>query len=273
MTRDRLIGTWKVMVLKTTSGGKVSYPLGERPDGFVSITPTGFGSPSSTSARKAPAAPTLTDAEAIAAMKSHVAWTGKYVTDQTPERPQADLPCRYRDEPRQHRKRPHLFHEARWRQTDDEIAEHHRSDDRPAEASSRSNSSGRNRLLQEIRGRQCAPGKTTFQFSKIIVRGASRESETTPCTTAAMLHRIALTRDAGPSAIAGSASGSASRGSRSASSVAARSDASAASRCSAFSPAAASLPVARLLGLRLPRRRRLRRAPLFGDFRAPGAAT
>jgi hypothetical protein len=38
------------------------------------------------STRKAPAAPTLTDAEAIAAMKSSVAWTGKYVTtDQTPD--------------------------------------------------------------------------------------------------------------------------------------------------------------------------------------------
>jgi len=38
------------------------------------------------STRKAPAAPTLTDAESITMMKSHVAWTGKYVTgEQTPE--------------------------------------------------------------------------------------------------------------------------------------------------------------------------------------------
>jgi hypothetical protein len=29
-------------------------------------------------ARKAPATPTLTDAEAVAVMKSHVGWTGKY---------------------------------------------------------------------------------------------------------------------------------------------------------------------------------------------------
>jgi len=36
--------------------------------------------------RKAPATTTLTDAEAVAMMKSHVAWTGKYSTaDQTPE--------------------------------------------------------------------------------------------------------------------------------------------------------------------------------------------
>jgi hypothetical protein len=36
--------------------------------------------------RKAPAAPTLTDAEAIAMMKTQVAWTGKYTTaEQTAE--------------------------------------------------------------------------------------------------------------------------------------------------------------------------------------------
>jgi len=36
--------------------------------------------------RKAPAAATLTDAEAVAMMKSHVAWTGKYSTaEQMPE--------------------------------------------------------------------------------------------------------------------------------------------------------------------------------------------
>jgi len=38
------------------------------------------------STRKAPAAAALTDAEAIALMKSHVAWTGTYtVADQTPD--------------------------------------------------------------------------------------------------------------------------------------------------------------------------------------------
>jgi Lipocalin-like domain len=38
------------------------------------------------STRKAPAAAALTDAEAIASMKSHVAWTGKYATaGQTPD--------------------------------------------------------------------------------------------------------------------------------------------------------------------------------------------
>ena len=34
MIRDQLVGTWKVATLKTTSGGKVSHPLGDRPGGF-----------------------------------------------------------------------------------------------------------------------------------------------------------------------------------------------------------------------------------------------
>ena len=85
-TKDQLVGTWKVETLKTTSGDKVSYPLGERPAGYVSITSTRFWLMFVAAKRKAPGAPTLTDAEAIALMKSHVAWTGKYVTaDQTPD--------------------------------------------------------------------------------------------------------------------------------------------------------------------------------------------
>ncbi len=83
-TKQQLVGTWKVVTLKTTSGGKVSNPLGEHPAGYVSVTPTRIWLLFVDSTRKAPAAPTLTDAEAIAAMKSYVAWTGKYVTtDQT----------------------------------------------------------------------------------------------------------------------------------------------------------------------------------------------
>jgi hypothetical protein len=84
-TKRQLVGTWKVITLKATSGGKVSSPLGEHPAGYMSITPTRVWLLFVDSTRKAPAAAALTDAEAIAAMKSHVAWTGKYVTtDQTP---------------------------------------------------------------------------------------------------------------------------------------------------------------------------------------------
>jgi hypothetical protein len=85
-TKDQLIGTWRVVLLKATSGDKVSYPLGERPGGYVSITPDRIWLLFVDSTRKAPAAPTLTDAEAVSMMKSHVAWTGKYTTvDQMPD--------------------------------------------------------------------------------------------------------------------------------------------------------------------------------------------
>jgi len=85
-TKQQLVGTWRVVTLKATSAGKVSNPLGEHPAGYVSVTPTRIWLLFVDSTRKAPAAATLTDAEAIAAMKSSVAWTGKYVTtDQTAE--------------------------------------------------------------------------------------------------------------------------------------------------------------------------------------------
>ena len=79
-TKDQLTGTWKVETLKATAGDKVSYPLGERPTGYVTMTPERIWLLFVDSTRKAPAAATLTDAEAIAMMKSHVAWTGKYST-------------------------------------------------------------------------------------------------------------------------------------------------------------------------------------------------
>jgi hypothetical protein len=54
--------------------------------GYVTVTPDRFWLLFVDSTRKAPAAAALTDAEAIAMMKSHVAWTGKYSTaDQTPD--------------------------------------------------------------------------------------------------------------------------------------------------------------------------------------------
>ena len=54
--------------------------------GYVTIPPTRFWLLFVDATRKAPAAPALTDAEAIAMMKTQVAWTGKYTTaEQTPE--------------------------------------------------------------------------------------------------------------------------------------------------------------------------------------------
>jgi Lipocalin-like domain len=76
--KDQLIGSWKVLNLKATIGDKVTYPLGDQVAGFVSITPTRFWLLFVDATRKAPVTPTLTDAEAVAMMKTQVAWTGKY---------------------------------------------------------------------------------------------------------------------------------------------------------------------------------------------------
>ena len=85
-TKDQLIGSWRVLNLKATTGDKVAYPLGEQVAGYVTITPTRFWLLFVDATRKAPAAPTLTDAEAIAMMRTQVAWTGKHTTaEQTAE--------------------------------------------------------------------------------------------------------------------------------------------------------------------------------------------
>jgi hypothetical protein len=42
-TKDQLIGSWKVLGLKATTGDRISHPLGEQVAGHVTITPRGFG--------------------------------------------------------------------------------------------------------------------------------------------------------------------------------------------------------------------------------------
>jgi hypothetical protein len=85
-TKDQLIGSWRVLSLKATTGDKVAYPLGEQVAGYVTITPTRFWLLFVDATRRAPAAPALTDAEAVAMMRTQVAWTGKYTTaEQTAE--------------------------------------------------------------------------------------------------------------------------------------------------------------------------------------------
>lgn len=85
-SKDQLVGTWKLVSLRASSGDKISYPLGERPTGYVSITPDRIWLLFVDSTRKAPAAAVLTDAEAISMMKSHIAWTGKYtIAEQAPD--------------------------------------------------------------------------------------------------------------------------------------------------------------------------------------------
>jgi hypothetical protein len=76
--KEQILGTWTVDTLKATSGSQITYPLGDHPAGFVTMTAERIWLLFVDSSRKAPASPTLTDAEAIAMMKSQVAWTGKY---------------------------------------------------------------------------------------------------------------------------------------------------------------------------------------------------
>ena len=87
MTKEKLLGPWQLVSFKATAGDKVSYPLGEHPGGYIEITPTRYWLMAIDPTRKAPAAATLTDAEAISLMKSQVAYTGKYDVDpaQTPD--------------------------------------------------------------------------------------------------------------------------------------------------------------------------------------------
>src|ERR1700722_7717912 len=78
INKDQLIGSWKVLSLKATTGDKAAYPLGEQVTGYVTITPTRFWLLFVDAKRTRPATPALTDAEAVAMMKTQVAWTGKY---------------------------------------------------------------------------------------------------------------------------------------------------------------------------------------------------
>jgi hypothetical protein len=85
-TTDQVIGTWKVVSLKGLTAGLVKYPLGARPRGYVTVTPTRVWLLFVDSRRAAPGSATLTDAEAIAAMKTSVAWTGQYtIGGQSPD--------------------------------------------------------------------------------------------------------------------------------------------------------------------------------------------
>jgi Lipocalin-like domain len=87
VTKEKLLGPWQLVSFKATAGDKVSYPLGEHPGGYIEITRTRYWLMAIDPARKAPAAATLTDAESVSLMKSHVAYTGKYDVDlaQTPD--------------------------------------------------------------------------------------------------------------------------------------------------------------------------------------------
>jgi hypothetical protein len=85
-TKDQIIGTWKVLSLKGLTAGLVKYPLGEQPGGYVTVTATRMWLLFVDSRRPAPPSAVLTDAEAISAMKTSVAWTGQYtIGEQSPD--------------------------------------------------------------------------------------------------------------------------------------------------------------------------------------------
>ena len=90
MSKEQLLGPWRLVSFKAAANGKVTYPLGEHPGGYIEITPTRCWVMLIDPSRKPPAAPTppdpatLTDAEAAALMKSHVAYTGKYEVGAAP---------------------------------------------------------------------------------------------------------------------------------------------------------------------------------------------
>jgi hypothetical protein len=84
--KQQLIGSWRVLSLKATTGSNVAYPLGEKVAGYVTITSDRIWLLFVDATRKPPATSALTDAESIAMMKTQVAWTGKYTTaEQTPD--------------------------------------------------------------------------------------------------------------------------------------------------------------------------------------------
>lgn len=87
MTKDRLLGTWKAVTFKTTTGDQVGYPLGQSPGGYLGFSQNRFWVMLVDTTRTKPAAAALTDAEMSSLMKSHAAYSAKYDVDpaQTPD--------------------------------------------------------------------------------------------------------------------------------------------------------------------------------------------
>jgi hypothetical protein len=64
-TKDKLVGTWQVVSAKSISGDQANNLFGEHPGGHIGFTPVRFWVMLVDTARKAPAAAALTDAEAV----------------------------------------------------------------------------------------------------------------------------------------------------------------------------------------------------------------
>lgn len=81
MTKDQLVGTWQILSFKAVADDKTSYPLGELPSGYIGFSPDRLWVMLADSTRKPPVIAALTDAEAVALMRSSAAYTGKYDAD------------------------------------------------------------------------------------------------------------------------------------------------------------------------------------------------
>src|ERR1700730_10364916 len=70
MKKDQRVGTLQLATFTATSGNQVSYPLGEHPGGYLEFSSARFWVMLVDSARKAPTAAALTDAEAVSLIKT-----------------------------------------------------------------------------------------------------------------------------------------------------------------------------------------------------------
>jgi len=84
MTKHELLGNWRILSFEAITGDRVSYPLGERPAGYIGFSLTRFWVMLVDSDRKRPSSAALSDAEAIRLMRSSTAYTGRYEVDETP---------------------------------------------------------------------------------------------------------------------------------------------------------------------------------------------
>ena len=83
MTKQELLGDWRILIFEAITGDRVSYPLGQRPAGYIGFSPTRFWVMLVDSDRKQPGSAARSDAEAIALMRSSAAYTGRYEVEET----------------------------------------------------------------------------------------------------------------------------------------------------------------------------------------------
>ena len=72
---EKVVGSWEVISIRTTTNGTEKHPMGDKPVGFIIITPTRVAVMLTENDRKVESAH-LSDAEALKMFKSSVAWTG-----------------------------------------------------------------------------------------------------------------------------------------------------------------------------------------------------